>query len=364
MHVENWRIPLTRNEPVSSAQQSNSARTAGSSWTSWEKVPLYWTKDDFRTDLSEVSLASVSADQHGSWFVLVLDNTELWYTIRSDGSWAEITSEVALLKYYKMKGKLFFLLSCSAMDWLAVFGLDAGHTLWCATRNADGVRPNDWYNVQDAIVGRGHNAIGPIQFVSCGKDRGDYVHVLALDASRTLWWTIQDSDRNWYEPWHRVQDLMGGSTIGPINMVSCAVGVHGFLHVFALDAANILWYTVRNSDWSWQQSWINVQETMERNGLPVIGPTPWIAAAADPGLSGYVHVLAVSNGFKLWHTAPDVATGAWWSMPWENVSALVEPAMGPVCMADASVTSDGSLQVAAIDTAGKLWHASRARGPG
>jgi hypothetical protein len=365
VHAEERRTRLTPNEYVASTEQPYNARTASDSWTRrWEQVPLL-----FSPGLSlPVRFASVATDDQGSWHVLVLDDLgNLCYTIRSlDGSWpiphgsmqsSILNVEIDQWKRHHSNLKHTPVVSGSAHGILRILALDVEHTLWCVTRYPSGDW-SPWANVQDAIAGNGSARIGPISFVSCSVDGADYTHVLALDASNTLWYTLEDHNGGWPNPWSRVQDLMGGVTIGPINMVSSTVDPNGFLHVFALDDSNVLWYTIRRPDWSWQDSWVNVQEEMERRSLPAIGPTPWVCSAADPGRSGYVHVLAVSDGFGLWHTTRDAVTGAW-STAWENVSTLVEPAIGPVCMASASVSGDGSLEIAAVRADGQLWHTTR-----
>ena len=348
MHAKERRTHLTPNEYLPSTEQPRSARAASASWPrSWEQVPLA-VAPNFSL---QVQFASVATDDQGSWHILALaldgkGGNNLWYTTRDpDGSWQNSPVERSIGSSRLVSG--------AARNALKILDLMDWGTLWYTTRGSGGDWDGDWQNVPDATI-------KPISFVSCALDGGNYLHVLALDASNTLWWTLRDRDGGWPNPWSKVQDLMGGATIGPITMVSGSVDPNDFLHVFALDASNMLWYTIRRPNWSWQESWINVQETMDRNGLPAIGPTPWVCSAADPSRSGYVHLLAVSDGFGLWHTARDV-TGAW-TMAWENVSALVEPAIGPVCMASASVSGDGSLEIAAVDAGGKLQRTIRAPG--
>ena len=237
-----------------------------------------------------------------------------------------------------------------------VVALDAKGSLWHTVRAANGTWPYAWGDVLNTVPGR---RIGPVRWASTAADGKGNLQVLALDAQNTLWHTIRLADGTWPSAWGNVQAVMQGNGfpgIGPTPFVAGATDPGGNLHVLALDAQKTLWYTIRLANGTWPSAWGNVQAVMQGNGFPGIGPTPFVAAATDPG--GNLHVLALTEDSRPWHTVR--AASGNWPAAWENISALVQPPLGPLRTISGSANSDGSLQIAVVAADGTLWHTIRA----
>jgi hypothetical protein len=172
-----------------------------------------------------------------------------------------------------------------------------------------------------------------------------------LDERDALWHTIWHADTGWSDRWGPVQGAIGDqghSDIGPIPFVAVATDDVHDLHVFALDESERLWHTIRYLDGNWRDPWGDVQkqfvpEPKPSGALPALptglGPTPFVATAADPrpvpertdpAYADSLHLLVLDEVDRLWHTIRVVKLGEprqphWtrWPYPWGDVVSVI-----------------------------------------
>jgi hypothetical protein len=212
---------------------------------------------------------------------------------------------------------------------LHVLALDQNGGLWHTIRQAD---PPAWpYKLGDVHAAVPGPSIGPTVGVACATNpkTGD-LHVLALDQNGGLWHTIRQADPPaWSAPFDDVlgsvpSDPFAGSP-GRARSVACATNSDGDLHVLLVGPVDDLWHTVRKANPPhWPDPWVQLTYSAG-SVVPGEGPSlmPQAACATNP--QGDLHVLALDESGRLWHTLRH-ADGTW-PEPFVDVAAKV-PAAG------------------------------------
>lgn len=306
--------------------------------------------------------AAAATGPNGDLHVLVLDRQDgLWHTIRTaGGTWPFPWGNVLATTRAPFAAARLIAVSAFANASLNVLAVDEAGTLWYVARNADGSWATPWLNVQAAISGAGHPSIGPLSYVATVADGASNLHVLVLDAQRTLWHTIRKADGSWPYAWGNVQAVLrnnGFPSIGPLTTVAGAIDPNGDLQLAVLDESDRLWHTIRRNDGSWPYPWGDVDATVPG---PSIGQLRFVSAAASR--QGDLSVLATDQRGKLWHTIRK-ADGSW-PYPWGDVNATVAATQGPPLdrstITAAAIDGDGDLHVLDIDEPAGLYHTIRA----
>lgn len=202
----------------------------------------------------------------------------LYHTIRnSAGSW----------KPFENVGGSFADVACSSAD---------GRLHFCGTTfDHQGIRMNvlehavqtapstftPFGDVRAVVIAENPSSLDPGAFhqVCCAGDNGD-LHVCAVSAGN-LFHTIRRADGTWF-PFGDVVSVVVGSNPGslrPVGLgsVACAI-VREELHVACIDAAGVIWHTVRRADGSWFP-FGNVTEVVAGAGGPNPGPASVVAVA-------------------------------------------------------------------------------------
>ena len=169
---------------------------------------------------------------------------------------------------------------------------------------------------------------------------GDVLHLVGVTSDGRLWHTIR------YETfWSSFGDVKAASSNpGTILDADCSL-VQGELHVCAVTNDGRLWHTIRHTtSWSWD-SFGDVK-----------------AAASDPGMivkvvgaevNGELHVCAVTNDGRLWHTIRHAAS-------WDSFGDVKAAASDPGAIVEIACASvNGELHVCAVTNDGRLWHTIR-----
>jgi len=161
---------------------------------------------------------------------------------------------------------------------------------------------NNWTAFDDvqaetSKVGRN---IGPIAQVACATTLRDDLHVCVIDKNGKLWHTIRWASGEWPEPFGDVQAETSkvGPNRGQLSRIACAINIHEELHVCAVDVNGGLWHTVRMASGRWTAFGDVLSETGKVR--PNIGPIFSADCSADH--NGELHVCAVNQNGKLWHT--------------------------------------------------------------
>jgi hypothetical protein len=96
---------------------------------------------------------------------------------------------------------------------------------------------------------------GSFHFVSCAAETDGRLHICTA-ASGRLFHTIRRADGTWSAFGDVVAEITrehpGAPAPAAIGSVGCAV-VGGELHLTAIDAAGVLWHTIRHGDGSWSE---------------------------------------------------------------------------------------------------------------
>lgn len=129
-------------------------------------------------------------------------------------------------------------------------------------------------------------------------DVEEHLHVCTLTDDGRLWHTVRWSNGLW-EGFGDLCAVVGNP--GQFVDVACA-GVGGELHVCGVTADGGLWHTLRRAD----GSWFPLGDVKGVVGDP--GPLQAVGLAA--ARSGDLHLCAVGNDGRLWHTLR-YASGAW-----------------------------------------------------
>jgi hypothetical protein len=180
---------------------------------------------------------------------------------------------------------------------------------------------------------------------------GFMLHSAVVTQGKGVFHTIRATDGPW-QPFGDVYVEAGGLKT-PVD-VACASSVPGDLHVCCTDGDGALWHTIRyyvTGEW---QPWGNVKNQAG-------DPTRLIHVACS-AVAGDLHVCALGNDSKLWHTirTPD---GAWQAFASPQV-ALPEQrsALDVACSGIAWPAvggCGGDLHVCVVATDGTLWHTAR-----
>jgi hypothetical protein len=292
--------------------------------------------------------------------VVVLDRQDgLWHTIRNaDGTWPYQWGNVLQTTGAPFRSVQLVATATFANAYLNVLAIDEAGAPWHVLRNPNGSW-TAWIDVQKAIGEAGHPSIGPVSYVATIADLASNLHVLVLDAQRTLWHTIRKADGSWPYAWGNVQAAMGvngSASIGPPARVAGAIDPNGDLQIAVLDETGQLRHTIRRNDGSWPFGWGDVDATVPK---PPIGQLRFVSVATSA--SGDLSVLATDQRGKLWHTIRD-ADGTW-PYQWGDVNATVAATRGapldPTVISAAAIDTAGALHVLVIDEPAGLFHTMR-----
>jgi hypothetical protein len=292
--------------------------------------------------------------------VVVLDRQDgLWHTIRNaDGTWPYQWGNVLQTTGAPFRSVQLVATATFANADLNVLAIDEAGAPWHVLRNPNGSW-TAWIDVQKAIGEAGHPSIGPVSYVATIADLASNLHVLVLDAQRTLWHTIRKADGSWPYAWGNVQAAMGvngSASIGPPARVAGAIDPNGDLQIAVLDETGQLRHTIRRNDGSWPFGWGDVDATVPK---PPIGQLRFVSVATSA--SGDLSVLATDQRGKLWHTIRD-ADGTW-PYQWGDVNATVAATRGapldPTVISAAAIDTAGALHVLVIDEPAGLFHTMR-----
>ena len=274
----------------------------------------------------DVIFTACAANQGGDLHVLASDVAgKLWHTILlANGNWPFPFGDLQVAANSNIGSILFTACAANQSGDLHVLALDVNRKLWHTIRQASGIWPAPFEDVQAKTSQHGPN-IGPIDWVACATNSKGDLHVLATDANWKLWHTIRLANGGWSDAFRDVQaqlPVQHTSTgiglslgIGLISIVACATNSGDDLHVLALDRNQKLWHTIRQANSTWADPFGDVQAQTSRHltniigGLsPNIGKIANVASATNPG--GDLHVLALDVNWKLWHTIR-LNNGAW-----------------------------------------------------
>lgn len=148
---------------------------------------------------------------------------------------------------------------------------------------------------------------------------GDDMHLVSLDGSGTIWHTIRFSNQTWQVPFGNVNQVVGDPSGHGFRSVAVA-GVGLALHLVAMDASGTIWHTIRHSDQTWQP-FGNVSQVV---GVPD-GYNPFVACAVT-AVNDDLHLAAIATGSlgaepTIFHTIR-FAEGSW-QAPFGNVNQVV-----------------------------------------
>ncbi|HEU5012347.1 MAG TPA: hypothetical protein VFT66_07370 [Roseiflexaceae bacterium] len=181
-------------------------------------------------------------------------------------------------------------------------------------------------------------------------------------ANAQLYHTIEYLDGT-FQPFLGNVNQQESNDPGPLTDVTCSWGLNQDLHVFAINDPNTgpspspVWYTVRNSDGSWQPSFTNLQQQIPNMPQQIMS----ITSCPDVTASQIIHVCAGMNTpGGLWYGYYNLNTRTW------TTEAVTTSSFGVGIpeRIDSVVDSSGSLHVF-FSAAGFVkdnvtaWHTSR-----
>ena len=179
------------------------------------------------------------------------------------------------------------------------------------------------------------------------------VHLVAINTAGRLWHSIRYSGGSW-QAFGDVEGQTG--EMGDLSQVAvAAVGPN--LHLAAINTAGRLWHTIRYSGGSWQAFGDVEGQTGEMGDLSQVA-----VAAVGPNL----HLAAINTAGRLWHTIR-FANGSWQAFrdvegQTGDMGDLSEVALA-LSRRNLPIAAFGpDLHLAAINTAGRLWHTIRYSG--
>jgi hypothetical protein len=163
-----------------------------------------------------------------------------------------------------------------------------------------------------------------------------------------LWHTIRSADGKWV-PFGDVLEQTGGPSAGIFSNIDISL-ITGNLHVAGTTTAGGVWHAIRASNGVWTPLG-NVLGQIPGPGSPFID-----ISIAGNGVTGVLHVVALTEDGGIWHTIRR-ADGGW--LAWGNVKA--QRAGNPGVATDLGIALVGAeLQVAVRTGDSKIWHTIRA----
>src|SRR5215204_745578 len=271
----------------------------------------------------------------------ITNDGKVWHTIRfPDGSWQGFFGDVKGV--HANDPGTFVDVDCGGVGReLHVCAITNDGKVWHTIRFADG----SWQGFFGDVKGVHANDPGTFVDVDCGGV-GRELHVCAITNDGKVWHTIRFADGSWQGFFGDVKGVHANDP-GTFVDVDCG-GVGRELHVCAITNDGKVWHTIRRADGSWQRNFVDVKAQTSNPGV--------FKAVGCIRAGNELHVCAITNDGKVWHTIRR-ADGSW-QRNFVDLKAQHTNDPGTFVDVDCGGVS-GELHVCAITNNGKVWHTIR-----